>query len=441
MDFAAVARSLAAELERAAARRWPRGCAVDGRRRSAAGASSLRHAQRRDARALRRLLRGRSPRTGSPWRRAPPPDPRIVPFRGAYLYLRPERRELVRGADLPGARPLAAVPRRAPHPPHRRRGVARPERAAVAARPARPALAGHLRMARRWWRTGVTRAAPRRSAGARSPRRRPTTCPSSARRLRRRLPGRAGPGARPRRPPRGRLRASRRPSARCTCATRPRRRPPRRSRSRALIADRVDSLAARMRRLETRLDGPGPARAGVHGDERGFFLETFRASGLAELGIDDEWVQDNHSRSGQRRAARHALPARHGEARALRARRDPRRGRGHPAGLAELRQLGGRSSSTTSPTASSTCPDGFAHGFCVLSEVADVLYKLLDLLRPRGASRGFRFDDPDVGIEWPDGVELADLRSATARRRSCASSASAAEQPRATRSAARARAP
>ena len=47
-------------------------------------------------------------------------------------------------------------------------------------------------------------------------------------------------------------------------------------------------------------------------------------------------------------------------------------------------------------------PDGFAHGFCVTSEVADVVYKVSTYYDP-AAESGFRFDDPEVGIEWPDG--------------------------------------
>jgi len=47
------------------------------------------------------------------------------------------------------------------------------------------------------------------------------------------------------------------------------------------------------------------------------------------------------------------------------------------------------------------CPDGFAHGFCVLSELADVVYKCSTYYDP-AAESGFRFDDPDVGIQWPD---------------------------------------
>jgi dTDP-4-dehydrorhamnose 3,5-epimerase len=51
------------------------------------------------------------------------------------------------------------------------------------------------------------------------------------------------------------------------------------------------------------------------------------------------------------------------------------------------------------------CPDGFAHGFCVLSEVADVVYKTSAYYDP-AAEGGFAYNDPAVGIEWPPEVEL-----------------------------------
>jgi dTDP-4-dehydrorhamnose 3,5-epimerase len=50
-------------------------------------------------------------------------------------------------------------------------------------------------------------------------------------------------------------------------------------------------------------------------------------------------------------------------------------------------------------------PDGFAHGFCVTSELADVVYKVSTYYDP-AAESGFRYDDPEVGIEWPSGIEL-----------------------------------
>src|SRR5215472_3472314 len=52
-----------------------------------------------------------------------------------------------------------------------------------------------------------------------------------------------------------------------------------------------------MRKLQTRLDGPVLLEPVVHGDDRGFFLEAYRKSTLAEFGIDDDFVQHNHSRS------------------------------------------------------------------------------------------------------------------------------------------------
>src|SRR5205085_4229045 len=55
--------------------------------------------------------------------------------------------------------------------------------------------------------------------------------------------------------------------------------------------------AALVERLATRLSGPLLLQPIVHGDQRGFFLETYRRSVLADLGIEDEFVQDNHSRS------------------------------------------------------------------------------------------------------------------------------------------------
>jgi dTDP-4-dehydrorhamnose 3,5-epimerase len=159
-----------------------------------------------------------------------------------------------------------------------------------------------------------------------------------------------------------------------------------------------------MRSLETRLEGPVLIEPEVHGDERGFFLETFRATALAELGIHDEWVQDNHSRS-----ARGVLRGMHfqpGMAKLVRCGRgaildvlvDIRAG--SPSfGAWEGFQLDDRDHRQL------YVPDGFAHGFCVLSDGADVLYRCSAYYDPQRES-GFRFDDPDVGIEWPDGFDF-----------------------------------
>ncbi len=133
----------------------------------------------------------------------------------------------------------------------------------------------------------------------------------------------------------------------------------------------------------------------VHRDARGFFVETFRADDRRALGIREEWVQDNHSRSarGVLRGMHFSVGARPGEARALRARGDPRRGRGHPPRLAHLRALGRGGARRRGPPpdlpARSASPTA---SWCV-SDVADVVYQLLDLLRP-GARAGLRLGRP-----------------------------------------------
>jgi len=159
-----------------------------------------------------------------------------------------------------------------------------------------------------------------------------------------------------------------------------------------------------MERLPTNLSGPVLLKPVVYGDDRGFFLETYRRSSLAELGIDHEFVQDNHSRS--RRGVVRGMHFQPGMAKLIRCARgtiydvvvDLRRGSptfGHWEGF-EL---------DDSAHHQLYCPDGFAHGFCVLSEVADVAYMTSAYYDPSLES-GFAYDDPAVGIEWPASIEL-----------------------------------
>jgi dTDP-4-dehydrorhamnose 3,5-epimerase len=142
----------------------------------------------------------------------------------------------------------------------------------------------------------------------------------------------------------------------------------------------------------------------VRGDARGFFLETYRRSSLAELGIDDEFVQDNHSRSrGGVVRGMHFQP---GMAKLVRCARgtiydvlvDLRRG-SPTFGRWEGFEL------DDSAHLQLYCPNGFAHGFCVVSDVADVVYMTSAYYDPSVES-GFAYDDPAVGIEWPTSVEL-----------------------------------
>lgn len=159
-----------------------------------------------------------------------------------------------------------------------------------------------------------------------------------------------------------------------------------------------------MERRPTKLSGPVLLKPTVYGDDRGFFLETYRRSVLAELGIDDEFVQFNHSRSrGGVVRGMHFQP---GMAKLVRCARgaiydvvvDLRRGSptfGHWEGYelddADHHQF--------------YCPDGFAHGFCVLSDVADVVYMTSSYYDPELES-GFSYDDPEVGIVWPANLAL-----------------------------------
>jgi dTDP-4-dehydrorhamnose 3,5-epimerase len=159
-----------------------------------------------------------------------------------------------------------------------------------------------------------------------------------------------------------------------------------------------------VRRLDSKLEGPILIEPSVHGDTRGFFLETFRASLLAELGVGDRFVQDNHSRSV--RGVLRGMHFQPGMAKLVRCARgavldvlvDVRPG--SPAfGRWEAFELDDKRHRQL------YVPDGFGHGFCVLSEIADVIYKTSRYYDP-AAETGFRFDDPEVGIEWPRDLRL-----------------------------------
>ena len=158
-----------------------------------------------------------------------------------------------------------------------------------------------------------------------------------------------------------------------------------------------------MRRLKTRIDGPIVIEPLVHADDRGFFLETFREDHLSELGLPADllFIQENQSRSGRGVVRGMHLQVGDGIAKLVRCARgaivdvivDVRRG--SPSyGEWELFELNDSSHHQL------FVPVGFAHGFCVTSEVADVLYKQTGYYDP-ALERGIAYDDPDVGIPWP----------------------------------------
>lgn len=168
-----------------------------------------------------------------------------------------------------------------------------------------------------------------------------------------------------------------------------------------------------MRTVDSRLDGPILLEPVIYGDERGFFLEAYRKDTYSAWGIAEDFVQLNHSRS--RRGIVRGMHFQPGMAKLVRC--------VHGAILDVLVDIR-RGSPTYGQWESFElddsahrivyCPDGFAHGFCVISDTADLIYGCSTYYDPE-AEGGFRYDDPGVGIRWPDGLELtASPRDASA---------------------------
>jgi dTDP-4-dehydrorhamnose 3,5-epimerase len=145
----------------------------------------------------------------------------------------------------------------------------------------------------------------------------------------------------------------------------------------------------------------------VHGDARGFFLESFNAQTFHGVtGMDVTFVQDNHSRSSRGVLRGLHYQIRHPQGKLVRVshgsvfdvavdlrRSSPTFGQWVGAELSgeNFRQM--------------WIPAGFAHGFLVLSETADFLYKTTDYYAPEH-ERSLLWNDPQVGVDWPlDGIE------------------------------------
>jgi dTDP-4-dehydrorhamnose 3,5-epimerase len=156
-----------------------------------------------------------------------------------------------------------------------------------------------------------------------------------------------------------------------------------------------------MELLPTKLDGLRHVVPDVHGDERGFFVETYRLETWGPAGIAGPFLQDNHSRSKR------------GTVRGIHFQTDPGQGKLVRCArgtvwdvVVDLR----RGSPTFGEWESFELDDvdghqlwvpvGFGHGFCVLSDTADFVYKCTSYYDP-ATEAGIKFDDPAVGIEWP----------------------------------------
>jgi dTDP-4-dehydrorhamnose 3,5-epimerase len=153
--------------------------------------------------------------------------------------------------------------------------------------------------------------------------------------------------------------------------------------------------------ITTNLPGVIVIEPKVYGDKRGFFLETFREDVLLQAGINAHFVQDNHTRSSQ------------GVLRGLHYQMTQTQGKLVRVATGSVFDVvvDVRSGSPTFGQWYGTelnednikmmyVPPGFAHGFVVLSETADFIYKCTDYYHPE-SEQGIAWDDPDLNIDWP----------------------------------------
>lgn len=163
--------------------------------------------------------------------------------------------------------------------------------------------------------------------------------------------------------------------------------------------------------IETRLPGVLLLEPKVFGDARGFFLESWNRQTFSELGFDLDFVQDNHSRSAK------------GVLRGLHYQLDDPQGKlvrvvsGAVFDVAvDLRKSSPQFGQWVGYELSAEnqrmlwIPPGLGHGFLVLSDTADFLYKTTAYYAPQW-DRGVRWDDPEIGVAWPlDGAPILSVK-------------------------------
>lgn len=162
--------------------------------------------------------------------------------------------------------------------------------------------------------------------------------------------------------------------------------------------------------IELPLAGLKLLKPRVFRDERGFFIETYHQPRYRDAGIDVTFVQDNHSRSTQGTLRGLHYQSSPGQAKLIRV------ARGSIFDVAvDIRpdsRTFGRWYGTqldAEEHAQLFVPVGFAHGFCVMSDIADVVYKVSSVYDAQTES-GLRWDDPDIGVEWPTRAPLLSPR-------------------------------
>jgi len=160
-----------------------------------------------------------------------------------------------------------------------------------------------------------------------------------------------------------------------------------------------------IKKISTSMHGVFILEPRVFGDERGFFLESYSERVFADLGIPDRFVQDNHSRSAQNVLRGLHYQIKHPQGKLVRVVEgdvldvavDLRR-HSTTFGKWEAVHLSGDNKRML------WIPQGFAHGFRVLSPSAHVLYKATDYYAPE-FERTLAWNDPELGIDWGLGAE------------------------------------
>jgi dTDP-4-dehydrorhamnose 3,5-epimerase len=155
-----------------------------------------------------------------------------------------------------------------------------------------------------------------------------------------------------------------------------------------------------MKRVDTSLPGVCVIEPDVFQDERGFFFESYSENKFAGIGIKDRFVQDNHAKSLRNTLRGLHYQIKHAQAKLCRVikgevldvvvdirRGSPRFGKWESFLLSAENKL------------QIYVPAGFAHGYVVLSETAEFLYKCSDFYHPE-YERGVAWNDPDIGVRW-----------------------------------------
>ncbi len=154
-------------------------------------------------------------------------------------------------------------------------------------------------------------------------------------------------------------------------------------------------------RIDTRIEGMLIIEPAVFGDARGYFMETYHQAAFAEIGLDMAFVQDNQSSSSKGVLRGLHFQKTHAQGKLVRV----IRGEVFDVGV-DLRDGSPTYGQWDGIILSAEnrrmlyLPEGFAHGFLVLSDTAEFFYKCTDFYYPEFEG-GIKYDDPEIGIVWP----------------------------------------